>query len=135
MRKFLTLQEKRDITDEAWELPGNIKAVAHIYVIGTSQIHCWKMNFDDFETKYSDVEGLLSGEGRLLLKNQTFHLGKPHSKRKAEFAAIHLVYDQLHDNDHVCSIMLLAVKQKCLLGHHVSLSVMQKCVAHCWCTS
>ena len=68
MRKFFTLQEKRDIVDEAWELPRIIKAVARKYGIGTSNIRRWKANFHDFDNPYSDVEGLLSDEGRLLLK-------------------------------------------------------------------
>ena len=72
MRKFFTLQEKHDIVDEAWELPGIIKAVAHKYGIGASNIRCWKANFHDFDNRYSDVEGLLSDEGRLLLKNKLF---------------------------------------------------------------
>jgi len=76
MRKFFTLQEKRNIVDEAWELPGIIKAVARKYGIGASNIRHWKANFHDFDNRYSeDVEGLLSDEG-LLLKKQTFYLGK-----------------------------------------------------------
>ena len=61
MRKFFTLQEKRDIVlvDEAWELPGIIKAVACKYGIGASNIRRWKANFHDFDNRYSDVEGLL----------------------------------------------------------------------------
>ena len=39
MRKFFTLQE--NIMDEAWELPSNIKAVAHKYGIATSNILRW----------------------------------------------------------------------------------------------
>jgi hypothetical protein len=38
MRKFFTLQEKRDIVDEAWELPGIIKAVARKYGIGFGKL-------------------------------------------------------------------------------------------------
>ena len=92
MRKFFTLQEKRDIVDEAaWELPGIIKAVAHKYGIGASNIRCWKANFHDFDNRYSDVKDLLSDEGRLLLKKQTFHLGKLRCNSASEFAAIRLV--------------------------------------------
>ena len=81
MRKFFTMQEKRDIVDEAWELPGIIKAVARKYGIGASNIRRWKANFHDFDNRYSDVEGLLSDEGRLLLKKQTFRLGKSRSSQ------------------------------------------------------
>ena len=79
MRKFFTLQEKRDIVDEAWELPSIIKAIACKYGIGTSNIQRWKAIFHDFDNRYSDVEDLLSDEGHLLLKKQIFHLGKPRS--------------------------------------------------------
>ena len=68
MRKFFTLQEKRVIVDEARKLPGIIKAVARKYGIGASNIRRWKANFHDFDNRYSDVEGLLSDEGRLPLK-------------------------------------------------------------------
>ena len=73
----------------------------------------------------------------MLLKKQTFYLGnKPwlnHSS--AEFAAIHLVYDQFHAYDRACLVMLLAVKLKRLLGHNVSLTIMQQQhIAH-WCAS
>ena len=130
MRKFFTLQEKRDIVDEAWELPGIIKAVARKYGIGASNIRRWKANFHDFDNRYSDVEGLLSDEGRLLLKKQTTHLGKSCSNTSAtEFAAICLLYDQLRGDDRACSIMLLAAELKRLLGHVASLSVIQQCVA------
>ena len=134
MRKFFTLQEKRDIVDEAWELPGIIKAVARKYGIGASNIRRWKANFHDFDNRYSDVEGLLSDEGRLLLKKQTFHLGKSRSNSATEFAAIRLLYDQLRGDDRACSIMLLAAELKRLSGHVASLSVIQQRVAR-WCTS
>ncbi len=67
MRKLLTLHEKREITDEAWELvPSNIKAVVRKYGISANNIRRWKANFHSFETRYTDVEGLLLDEGCLL---------------------------------------------------------------------
>ena len=60
-------------------------------------------------------------EGCLLLKKQTFHLGKLHNNSAVEFAAIRLLYDQLHGDDRTCSIMLLAAELKRLSGHVVSL--------------
>ena len=60
--------------------------------IGTTQIRRWKASFHAFDTLYSDVAGLLSDEGCMLLKKQTFHLGKPRiNSSAAEFAAIRLV--------------------------------------------
>ena len=76
---------------EAWELPGIINAVAHRYGIGASNIRRWKANFHDFSNRYSDGQGLLLDEGCLLLKKQTFHLGKLHNNSAVEFAAILLL--------------------------------------------
>ena len=56
MRKFFTLQEKRDIVGEAWELPGIIKAVVCKYSIGASNIWHWKANFLDFDNCCSVVK-------------------------------------------------------------------------------
>ncbi len=93
MRKFFTLQEKCDI--EAWELLGNIKTVACKYGIGAFNVRRWKANFHDFDNRYSYAEGLLSDEGRHLLKKQTFHSGKLRSNNTAEFSLIRLLYNQL----------------------------------------
>ena len=126
MRKFLTSQEKRCMTDEAWELPGNIKAVARKYGIGASQILRWKASFHAFDIRYSNVEGLLSDEGHsILLKKQTLHLGNHGLKVQLNLLQF-VVYDQLCADDHVC---LLAAKMKRLSGHDVSLTVMQQCVS------
>ena len=64
MRMFLTLQEKRCITDEAWNSPATSR-LFHIRMASAS--------FHAFDIQYSDVEVLLLDDGFMLLKKQTFH--------------------------------------------------------------
>ena len=48
MRKLLSLQEKRDIMDEVWELPSTTKPVARMYGPSANNIRSWKADFHDF---------------------------------------------------------------------------------------
>ena len=132
MNIFLSLQQKLDILHDTYLVPHAIESTACKYYVDPNQICRWKASLTGLEDEEGQHQLVLltsfKGQAKKTLCSGKVHIGT------AQYGAIWLMFDTLHNADQHVSVMMFTVELKRISCTPVSFLVLSKCVS-CWLAS